>query len=286
MKKGLILPLLMAVAPLALAPLACANRGMYTVALGQGGSSGGTGGVGAGGVAGGGAGGGAAGGAAGGGMGGRGTGGGSGGSGVAGANGCGDGGVGNATDAAACTAAFNFENCALYGISLNTGSQTAFTGFSNVSDTFCGSGALKIDTTFFPASDAGPGSLIGELLIPLSANEDFSGKTLTFSMKVVPSATSMMELRVFVVDQKSEYQPSVVARAPLPSNWQTMSYTFPSVAPPDGGSVTMIYELSIQAYGKNDTYNGAIYIDELDIKSAPPDAGVTDSRPPDAPSGQ
>ena len=277
MKKALVLPPLMAVALFALAPLACANRDEHALTPGHGGSGGSGTGVGGVGVDGGGVGG-----AAGGGMGGRGTGGGNGGSGVGGATACsGDAGV----DAAACTAAFNFENCALYGSTITSAANAgnpaavAFTDFSNVSDTSCGSGALKIDTVFFPPADGGAnggqGSLTGELVIPVSGKDgqDFTGKTLTLNIKVSPPATSNMQLFVFVIG--AGYEPALMLSASqLSATWKMWSVTLDNSV--DAG-LSMVTGISIQAKGRGDTYSGAIYVDEIDIKTTPPDGGVTDA---------
>jgi hypothetical protein len=237
--------------------------GSAQAAAGRGGGPAGAGGAGTAGAAGGGAGAaggvaGAAGGAAGAGGGVAGAAGaGRGGAGVAGSGVAGRGGAGASADAGAdgptCASRFNFEGGALYNARISATDQTGFTALSNVSDAFCGGGALALQATIDATN------VKGEMIIPFAQAEDLSGKTFSVALKATPAGTDAPLAIVFVIPSYTV----VTAFSPLPGAWMTKTATLPSGA--DGGA-TAATGLAIQVLGRNESYSGTITVDEIDIR--------------------
>jgi len=149
-----------------------------------------------------------------------------------------------------CSARFNFEGGALYGAFINTGYQTAFSNLSNGTDTACGNGALRLNVSVTPAADK------GEVIIPLGASEDLSGKTLSLAVKTTPAPGPNAYVMVFLV-------PGYTVAAyisPIPDSFATTTVTLPA----RGGRPTS--DIAIQVLGRGDTYSGVITFDELDIR--------------------
>jgi hypothetical protein len=173
-----------------------------------------------------------------------------------------DDGGGGGTDGppATCTARFNFESGALHGARLNdAASQEAFKTITNAGGrTFCGGGALQIDSAFSGTTGI---SVKGELFIPLGRDEDWSGKTITVHFYADPAATGNTSLYVNLVTPSGYYGIPSMTTKPLPAQWTTKSFTFPAV---DGG-VMQVSNIVIWVYGY-DGYAGKIYLDEIDIK--------------------
>jgi hypothetical protein len=236
---------------LALGLLACANRGMRAPSDGSSGSTGGIGGkvdgaldmamdLGGGDRA-------------------------SGGAGGGGSSGCvvADGGA----DAGACNARFNFENCALYGATLNTSSQTGFKSFVNAPPPptgACGEGALQVACDF--TSDAAAAQ--GEVIISIGS-QNLSGKTLTVRVMMNPATSNITGFFIIPVSPTGGYYPYQLVVKPVPNQWTTRSVTF---GPVDAGFM-MVDKLSIQV-NSSDDYVGTLWVDEIDISTPPPDAGT------------
>ena len=191
------------------------------------------------------------------GTGGRGTGGTIGTGGTVGAGGSGTGGrivdAGPPDVPRVCSALFNFEGGALYGAFINVGYQTAFSNLVNDSDTACGNGALRMNVSVTPAADK------GEVIIPLAATEDLSGKTLSLAVKTTPAPPPNAIVLVFLVPS---YTLATVV-SPIPSAFATTTVTLPAGADSGVRSSTAI---AIQVLGRGDTYSGVISIDELDVR--------------------
>jgi hypothetical protein len=187
--------------------------------------------------------------------------------GTGGANGTGGAGTGGAgtggsiADAGApdlprvCSARFNFEGGALYGAFINTGFQTAFSNLSNGTDAACGSGALRMNVSVTPAAEK------GEVLIPLGATEDLSGKTLSLAVKTTPAPPPNAYVLVFLVPSYT----LVTVFDPIPAAYATNSVTLPAGADA-GAGVRSTTQIAIQVLGRGDTYSGVISIDELDLR--------------------
>ena len=156
-------------------------------------------------------------------------------------------------DAPLCSARFNFEAGALHGARANTGFQTSFTAVTNSSDAFCGGGALRLDTTFDATSNK------GEVIIPLAAVEDVSGKTFSISYKASPAGPAGGFILVFLVPS---YTIALSQPAPVPGTWTTRSVPLPSGAEAGTSAVSAI---SIQ-WLAGATYTGALLVDEIDIR--------------------
>jgi hypothetical protein len=251
MKYDLFPPPMRTAVVLALGLFACANRGMRapdggadrTGSGGRAGTTGSGGGSGSGGI---------------------------GGAGSGGSNGCtGDGGTDS--DAGTCAAFFNFEGaagCALYGATLNDKMyQLAFQSISNSgAQTFCGQGALEITASF---SGTGGTTTKGELFLPFTGSQDLTGKTVTIHVLAVPPPSNLTKLSVIPVTSAGYYPQSIFTITPITAvagQWTTKSFTFGTGA--DAGAM-MVNSFSVQV-SSVDGYVGQIYIDEIDIKAAPP----------------
>jgi hypothetical protein len=191
----------------------------------------------------------------------------------------GDSGIVDGGPPSSCRATFNFESpggCGLYAAFLNTNidTPTSTEGFVRLYHTplaFCGRGAMAVDVDF--RRDAGIG---GEIIIPVSrTGVDYTGKVLSLAMRGSVAGGPNMYFAVLPVTSRYE---SLAIRAPITTDWVTLSATLPS---PDA-SASGVIELSLQAHGAVD-YQGTIYIDELDISNPAPstDGGASD-RPGDA----
>jgi hypothetical protein len=191
----------------------------------------------------------------------------------------GDAGGGDASVPSSCTAMFNFESpggCGLYGAFLNASidNPPATEGFTRLYHTplaFCGRGALAVDVDF--NRDAGIG---GEIVLPISRlGVDYTGKVLSLAMRGSVAGGPNVYFAVLPVTSRYE---SPAIRAPITTDWVTLSVTLPS---PEA-SASGVIELSLQAHGAVD-YKGTIYIDEIDVRN-PSDGGASDG-PVDAPAG-
>lgn len=152
-----------------------------------------------------------------------------------------------------CSARFNFEGGALHGAFINVGYQTAFSNLVNGTDTACGNGALRMNVSVTPAADK------GEVIIPLGATEDLSGKTLSLAVKTTPAPPPNAYVLVFLVPSYTV----ATAFTPIPSAFTTSTVTLPAGADSGVRSSTAI---AIQVLGRGDTYSGVISVDELDIR--------------------
>jgi hypothetical protein len=181
-----------------------------------------------------------------------------GGSGVGGKTGTGGSGAGGSIvdagpgDVRVCSARFNFENGNLYGAFINTGFQTAFSNLVHASDAACGTGSAKVDVTLSPSSTK------GELILPLGDTESLAGKTVSLSVKMTPQESPNAYVIVFAVPS---YVTITVFPAPVPSVWSNMAVTLPS-----NSSATASTAIAVQVIGQNDTYAGALLVDEVDIR--------------------
>jgi hypothetical protein len=151
-----------------------------------------------------------------------------------------------------CAARFNFENGSLYGAFINTGFQTAFSSLVHASDAVCGAGSLEVDVALSPSSTK------GELILPLGDTENLAGKTVSLSVKMTPQESPNAYVIVFAVPS---YVVITVFAAPVPSVWSNMAVTLPS-----NSAATASTAIAVQVIGQNDTYTGALLVDEVDIR--------------------
>jgi hypothetical protein len=192
----------------------------------------------------------------------------------------GDAGVPDAGSPSSCTAMFNFESpggCGLYGAYLNANldNPKGTDGFTRLYHTplaFCGRGAMAVDVDFNMTSRIG-----GEIIIPISRNGvDYTGKVLSLAMR--GSVAGGPNMRFSVLPVTSRYESSAIT-APVTTDWVTLSATLPS---PDA-SANGVIEISLQAHGFVDSYQGTIYLDEIDIRNpTPPSDAGTDAPSTDA----
>jgi len=160
-----------------------------------------------------------------------------------------DAGAGDAT--VACTARFNFENGNLYGAFVNTGFQTAFSNLRHATDAMCGAGSLKVDVTLSPSSGK------GELILPLGATDNLAGRTVSLSVKMSPQESPNAYVIVFAVPSYAY----ITSSSPIPATWTTGRATLASDA---GANATTA--ISVQVIGGGDTYSGALFVDEVDVR--------------------
>lgn len=151
-----------------------------------------------------------------------------------------------------CSARFNFENGNLYGAFINTGFQTAFSNLSHTSDAACGMGALRVDVALSTSSTK------GELILPLGATENLVGKTISISMKMTPQESPNAYVIVFAVPS---YAFITAFQAPVPAVWTNSTVTLPG-----NSTATASTAISVQVIGQNDTYSGALLVDEVDVR--------------------
>jgi hypothetical protein len=171
-------------------------------------------------------------------------------------------------DAASCTATFSFESCSTYGLNLNEEMfQEGIQSFSVVSaPAFCGGGALRLDINLMGQKDAGAQGH-GEIFLPLGGR-DLSGKILTVHVMADPATTISTRFNVIAVTPTG-YSGASISLSPIPAQWTTRAISMDSF----NTDVTMIDRLSIQVNNITDNYAGTVYIDEIDITTAPPDGG-------------
>ena len=152
-----------------------------------------------------------------------------------------------------CAARFSFENGNRHGAFINSGFQTAFTALASATDAACGSGALRLNTRLTPTAGK------GEVIVPLGATEDVSGKTFSISVKALPAATPNAYVIVFLVPSYAY----VTAFAPIPGTWTASTVTLPSGA---GAGTRRTTAIAVQVIGRGDSYTGALYLDEIDLR--------------------
>ncbi len=97
------------------------------------------------------------------------------------------------------------------------------------------------------------------MIIPLGATENLSGKTVSLSVKGSSQTTPNAYVIVFVVPSYAY----VTAFGPIPVTWTGSTVTLPSDGSVDLSASTSI---SVQVIGQGDSYTGALYVDELDIR--------------------
>jgi hypothetical protein len=151
-----------------------------------------------------------------------------------------------------CSARFNFENGNLYGAFINSGYQTAFSSLVHASDAACGAGALEVNVALSPSSTK------GELILPFGDTENLAGKTVSLSVKMTPQESPNAYVIVFAVPS---YAFITSFPAPIPSAWSNMAVTLPS-----NSAATASTAIAVQVIGQNDTYTGALLVDEVDIR--------------------
>jgi hypothetical protein len=152
-----------------------------------------------------------------------------------------------------CSARFNFEGGNLYGAFINAGYQTAFSNLSNGADAACGTGALRMSTTVTPTADK------GEVILPLGATEDVSGKTFSIAVKTTPGAPANPYVIVFLVPSYAV----VTGFSPIPATWTTSTVTLPSGVDAGTRATTAI---AVQVLGNGANYSGVFAIDEVDLR--------------------
>jgi hypothetical protein len=151
-----------------------------------------------------------------------------------------------------CAARFNFENGNLYGAFINTGFQTAFSNLVHATDAACGAGSVKVDVALSPSSTK------GELILPLGDTESLAGKTVSLSVRMTPQESPNAYVIVFAVPSYA----FITSFGPLiPSVWTSSTVTLPS-----NSAATASNAISVQVIGQNDTYAGALLVDEIDIR--------------------
>jgi hypothetical protein len=151
-----------------------------------------------------------------------------------------------------CSARFNFENGNLHGAFINTGFQTAFSNLNHASDAACGVGSLNVDVALSSSSTK------GELILPLGDTENLAGKTVSLSVKMTPQESPNAYLIVFAVPS---YAFITAFAAPIPTVWTNRTVTLPN-----NSAATATTSISVQVIGQNDTYAGALFVDEVDIR--------------------
>ena len=197
--------------------------------------------------------------------------------------------AGDAAAAMTCGALMSFENCVVYGaMLLGPIAQRGFTGFSAIaSPTFCGAGALAIETNLLMPTDADKVSNVGELYLTIPGGPlNLGGKTVTVHASTNTSSTNLTSFYLTPVNTDTLYGPGSAKVSPLRSTqWTTASASF-AVGEP---LVERVDRFSIQVISNVD-YQGTVYVDEIEITTTPPDAGAADgdaadARPADAREG-
>jgi hypothetical protein len=148
-----------------------------------------------------------------------------------------------------CSARFNFEGGNRAGAFINSGFQTAFSNLGIGTDADCGTGSLRLDATVTASANK------GEVIIPLGGTEDVSGRRFSISAKSAPAVTTPNAYVIVFLVPSYAY---VTAFSPIPSVWTTNTVTLPS-----GSGTTGI---SVQVLGRGDSYTGALYLDEIDLR--------------------
>ncbi len=151
-----------------------------------------------------------------------------------------------------CSARFNFENGNLSGAFINSGFQTAFSNLAHASDAACGSGSLDVAVALSSSSTK------GELILPLGDTENLAGKTVSLSVKMTPQEAPNAYVIVFAVPS---YAFITSFSAPVPTVWTNSTVTLPG-----NSAATATTAISIQLIGQGDTYSGALFVDEVDVR--------------------
>jgi hypothetical protein len=165
----------------------------------------------------------------------------------------------------------SFENCVVYGAQLpESGVQMGFTGFNAISSpTFCGAGALAIETRLMPPPDGGLETRQGQLLLSIPGGPiDLGGKTITVHVSASVASTNLTSFYLTPVRTDGVYGPSSAKVSPLRTQWATASTNFPVGEP----LVATIDRISLQVISSVD-YAGTVYVDEIEIATTPPDGG-------------
>jgi hypothetical protein len=188
---------------------------------------------------------------------------------------------GDAGPTSSCPAMFNFESpagCGLYGAALgqDTNNPKNTDGFKRVYHTgnaSCGRGAMAIDVDL-----DGLNRLGGEVVIPINPTADYTGKTLSLSVKASAAGGSTVRFQVLLVTTR--YEPKSID-VPLTTDYAPVSVVLPDMA---GASAAGVIRISLQVHGALTPYVGTVYVDEIDIHDTP-DAGSSDVAPTDARDG-
>jgi hypothetical protein len=181
--------------------------------------------------------------------------------------------AGDAGDAGTCPALFNFESpggCSLYGASLdndtfNPANTAGFKNLYRTSMASCGQGALAVDVDLNGNTAKG-----GSILIPINA-ANYTGKTLSIAVKASVAGPSTVHFYVLLASGSS-FQ--TILNVPLSTTWTTFNVPLASAT---DASVSMVTLMSLQVLGGTSTYTGTVYVDEIDFRTTPPDAGTTPS---------
>ena len=81
---------------------------------------------------------------------------------------------------------------------------------------------------------------------------------MSLSVKMTPQESPNAYVIVFAVPS---YAVITAFSAPIPSVWTNMAVTLPS-----NSNATASTAISVQVIGQNDTYAGALLVDEVDIR--------------------
>jgi len=157
-----------------------------------------------------------------------------------------------------CSARFNFEGGHLYGAIPNdycctAPATNAFTAAKvGTTGAFCGSGSLQITAAI------GTDSSVGEVSIPFASAENDAGKTLSFAIKASPPLPTGIDFYLFL-EQSSYAYVRAATVSTVSSTWATVTATVPS------GTASSSY-LVLQAHSNGASYNGTLYLDEIDLR--------------------
>jgi len=111
---------------------------------------------------------------------------------------------------------------------------------------------VKLNVTLSPSSTK------GELILPLGDTENLAGKTVSLSVKMTPQESPNAYVIVFAVPSYA----IITTFGPLiPSVWTSSRVTLPG-----NSSATASTAIAIQVIGQNDTYTGALLVDEVDVR--------------------
>ena len=157
-----------------------------------------------------------------------------------------------------CNATFNFES-GTEGATIPT-TQAAFTSvITSGAQTYCGTGALAIATSFSGSTGL---SVKGEVDLPLGTDggtTNLNGKNITVHVSANPACDATLKMNVVVIDASGAQQ-FPLRNVPLTANWTTASATLST----DGGADSAI-KIALDVTNVSG-YQGTIYIDEIDIR--------------------
>jgi len=157
-----------------------------------------------------------------------------------------------------CAARFNFEGGHLYGAIPNdycctAPATNAFTAAKvGTTGAFCGSGFLQITAA------VATNSSVGEVSIPFASAENDAGKTLAFAIKANPPLPTGIDFYVFLEQSNYAYV-RAASVSTVTSTWTPVTVTVPS------GTASSSY-LVLQAHSNGASYNGTLYLDEIDLR--------------------